>query len=140
MNEGDVVLTALPQADGKLKNRPAAALRKMPPFDDWLVCGITTQQHHEAEGFDDPIRPGHDDDAASGLKAPSLIRLGFLADPPAFDLNNPSCNTHLYYGRRRAIDSPPQPQDRACAECPGEAPAAVALRRRSPSARPVRGG
>ena len=51
MNEGDVVLTVLPQADGRLKNRPAAALRKMPPFDDWLVCGITTQQHHEAEGF-----------------------------------------------------------------------------------------
>ena len=82
MNEGDVVLTVLPQADGRLKNRPAAALRKMPPFDDWLVCGITTQPHHEAEGFDDPIRPGHDDYAASGLKAPSLIRLGFLAVLP----------------------------------------------------------
>lgn len=37
MNEGDVVLTVLPQADGRLKNRPAAALRKMPPLDDWLV-------------------------------------------------------------------------------------------------------
>ena len=82
MNEGDVILTTLPQADGRLKNRPAAALRKMPPFDDWLVCGITTQQHHEAEGFDDPIRPGHDDYAASGLQAPSLIRLGFLAVLP----------------------------------------------------------
>ncbi len=82
MNEGDVVLTALPQADGRLKNRPAAALRKMPPFDDWLVCGITTQQHHEVEGFDDPIGPEHDDYASSGLKAPSLIRLGFLAVLP----------------------------------------------------------
>ena len=68
MNEGDVVLTVLPQADGRLKTRPAAALRKMPPFDDWLVCGITTQQHHEAEGFDDPIRPGHDGYAASGFE------------------------------------------------------------------------
>jgi len=53
VNEGDVVLTVLPQADGRLKNRPAAVLRRMPPFDDWLVCGITTQQQHGAEGFDD---------------------------------------------------------------------------------------
>jgi mRNA interferase MazF len=82
VNEGDVVLTVLPQADGKLKNRPATVLRKMPPFGDWLVCGITTQQHHEAEGFDDPIRPGDDDYVASGLKAPSLIRLSFLAVLP----------------------------------------------------------
>jgi mRNA interferase MazF len=54
----------------------------MPPFDDWLVCGITTQQHNEAEGFDDPIRPEHDDYVTSGLKAASLIRLGFLAVLP----------------------------------------------------------
>ena len=82
MNEGDVVLTVLPEADGRLKNRPRRCSLRMPPFDDWLVCGITTQQHHEAEGFDDPIRPGHDDYATSGLKAPSLIRLGFLAVLP----------------------------------------------------------
>ena len=80
MNEGDVVLTVLPQVDGRLKNRPAAALRKMPPFDDWLVCGITTQQHHQAEGFDDPIRPGHDDYAPSGLKAPAPERHRRLLD------------------------------------------------------------
>ena len=82
MNEGDIVLVVLPQADGRPKNRPAAALRTMPPFGDWLVCGITTQQHHEVEGFDDPSRPGDDDFVASGLKAPSLIRLGFLAVLP----------------------------------------------------------
>jgi mRNA interferase MazF len=82
VNEGDVVLVALPRADGRPKNRPAAALRKMPPFGDWLVCGISTQQRHEVEGFDDPIRPGDDDYVASGLKAPSLIRLGFLAVLP----------------------------------------------------------
>ncbi|MCX6545186.1 MAG: type II toxin-antitoxin system PemK/MazF family toxin [Acidobacteria bacterium] len=82
MNEGDVVLVVLPQADGKPKNRPAAALRRMPPFGDWLVCGITTRQRHEVEGFDDPIRPEDDDYFASGLKAPSVIRLGFLAVLP----------------------------------------------------------
>ena len=38
MNEGDVALTVLPQADGQRKSRPVVALRRMPPFDDWLVC------------------------------------------------------------------------------------------------------
>lgn len=54
----------------------------MPPFDDWLVCGITTQIHHAVDGFDDPIQLEHDDYAASVLKTPSLIRLGFLAVLP----------------------------------------------------------
>ncbi len=30
MNEGDVVLTPLPQADGQPKPRPCVALRRMP--------------------------------------------------------------------------------------------------------------
>ena len=37
MKEGDVILTPLPQADGKIKNRPAIFLREMPPFQDILV-------------------------------------------------------------------------------------------------------
>ena len=76
MKEGDVVLTPLPQADGQIKNRPAIILREMPPYGDFLVCGVSTQFHQEAAGFDDPIRPGDTDFTRSGLKAPSLIRLG----------------------------------------------------------------
>ncbi|MFI5398611.1 MAG: type II toxin-antitoxin system PemK/MazF family toxin [Candidatus Binatia bacterium] len=86
MKEGDVVLTPLPQADGQLKNRPAIILREMPPYGDFLLCGVSTQLHQEAAGFDDPIRPGDTDFATSGLKAPSLIRLGFLAVLPASSL------------------------------------------------------
>ena len=86
MKEGDVVLTPLPQADGQIKNRPAIILRAMPPYADFLVCGVSTQLHHEVVGFDDPIRPGDADFAAGGLKAPSLIRLGFLAVLPATSL------------------------------------------------------
>ena len=69
MKEGDVVLTPLPQADGQIKNRPAIILREMPPHGDFLVCGVSTQLHQEAAGFDDPIRPGDADFANSGLKA-----------------------------------------------------------------------
>ncbi|MGO8698948.1 MAG: hypothetical protein ACLQVY_14635 [Limisphaerales bacterium] len=32
MKEGDIVLTLLPQADGKGKYRPAVVLRRMPGF------------------------------------------------------------------------------------------------------------
>ena len=83
MNEGDVVLTPLPQADGQVKNRPAIVLRTMPPHGDLLVCGVSTQLRHQVAGFDDVIKPGDADFVRSGLKAPSLIRLGFLAVLPA---------------------------------------------------------
>ena len=83
MSEGDVVLVALPQADRRVKHRPAIVLRTMPPHGDLLVCGVSTQLRHEVVGFDDAIRPGDADFEASGLKAASLIRLGFLAVFPA---------------------------------------------------------
>ena len=82
MNEGDVVLTPLPQSDGQIKNRPAIVLRKMPPFGDLLVCGVSTQLHQAVAGFDDLIEPQHEDFRGSGLKAASVIRLGFLAVLP----------------------------------------------------------
>jgi mRNA interferase MazF len=82
VNEGDVALTPLPQADGRVKNRPTIALRRMPGFGDWLVCGVSSQLHQEIAGFDDPILVHHHDYAASGLKSPSLIRLAFLAVLP----------------------------------------------------------
>ncbi|HEX8598397.1 MAG TPA: type II toxin-antitoxin system PemK/MazF family toxin [Chloroflexia bacterium] len=79
MKEGDVVLTAIPQADGQVKNRPTIVLREMPPYDDLLVCGISTQIHQQVQGFDETISPVDDDFAQSGLVSQSLIRLGFLA-------------------------------------------------------------
>ena len=77
-----MALTPLPQADGRVKNRSTIALRRMPGFGDWLVCGVSTQLHQEIAGFDDPILANHGDYAASGLKFPSLIRLGFSAVLP----------------------------------------------------------
>ncbi len=83
MTEGDVVLTPLPQADGRIKARPAILLRRLPPFADWLVCGVSTQLHLAVAGFDDIIDPSQADFRPSGLKAASVIRLGFLAVLPA---------------------------------------------------------
>lgn len=82
MKESDVVLTPVPQADGKIKNRPAIILREMPPYRDLLVCGVSTQLHQYVAGFDEIISAIDADFTLSGLLSESLIRLSFLAVLP----------------------------------------------------------
>lgn len=82
MQEADIALIPIPQADGTMKNRPVILLRELPPYRDFLVCGISTQLHQEVSGFDDIISPSDSDFATSGLRKKSLIRLGFLAVVP----------------------------------------------------------
>ncbi|MFB2835721.1 type II toxin-antitoxin system PemK/MazF family toxin [Floridanema evergladense] len=82
MQEADVVLTPIPQADGTIKNRPVILLRELPPYGDFLVCGVSTQLHQQVTGFDDIISPSDPDFTDSGLRVQSLIRLGFLAVVP----------------------------------------------------------
>jgi len=82
MREGEIILTPLSQADGKVKTRPALALREMPRYGDFLVCGISTQVHLRVPDFDELITSRDEDFAGSGLLADSLIRLGFLAVLP----------------------------------------------------------
>jgi mRNA interferase MazF len=55
MQETDIVLALLPQANGSLKRRPALIFREMPPFKDFLVCGISTQLRQEVKDFDETI-------------------------------------------------------------------------------------
>jgi mRNA interferase MazF len=43
MKECNIVLTPVPQANGGIKNRPALILKEMPKYQDFLVCGISTQ-------------------------------------------------------------------------------------------------
>ncbi|MCU0424236.1 MAG: type II toxin-antitoxin system PemK/MazF family toxin [Candidatus Kapabacteria bacterium] len=85
MNEGRVVIVSLRQADGDSKLRPAVVLRIMPPFNDMLVCGISSQLQHYVPNFDEILRATDDDYAQSGLKTTSLIRLGFLNTLPVLD-------------------------------------------------------
>jgi hypothetical protein len=80
MTEGDVVLTPLPQADGLVKNRPAVVLRAMPPQGDLLVCGVSTQLHHETPGFDEvilvagPLKPTTRDSPECQISRPDPAR------------------------------------------------------------------
>ena len=50
----------------------------MPKFNDFLVCGISTQLHQCVEGFDEIVKPDFD----NRLKRVSVIRLGFLVVEP----------------------------------------------------------
>ena len=79
MKEGDVILVPLPQADGQRKPRPAIILRMLPPFGDFLVCGVSSQLRQQVPGLDELILRTDEDFADSGLQMDSLIRAGFLA-------------------------------------------------------------
>jgi mRNA interferase MazF len=70
------------QSNGMTKDRPVLFLRRMPPFGDFLVCGISTQLQNAVIGLDELIGPGDADFRTSGLKSASLIRLGFLTVLP----------------------------------------------------------
>ncbi len=82
MNEGKVILAALPQADGRAKFRPAIILCEMPPYGDLLICGISSQLHQFVAGFDELIVRTDSDFLTSGLLNDSIIRLGFLMTVP----------------------------------------------------------
>ena len=82
MKQGSVILSALPQADGKLKLRPALLLKQLPGHGDWLLCGISSQLHQFIPGFDLLIDTDNKDYKKSGLKKPGVVRLGFLSVIP----------------------------------------------------------
>jgi mRNA interferase MazF len=82
MREGNIILTATTQADGRRKNRPALVLREMPKYGDLLVCGISTQLKQYIPNFDEIITAEDSDFVDSGLASTSLIRLTFLAVVP----------------------------------------------------------
>ena len=86
MRAGDIILIPLPQADGRIKNRPALLLKRMPPFGDWLVCGISSQLQQAVPAFDEIVARGDPDFPASGLVADSVIRIGFLAVVPSKEI------------------------------------------------------
>ncbi|MGB3586619.1 MAG: type II toxin-antitoxin system PemK/MazF family toxin [Tunicatimonas sp.] len=86
MKEGDIALASLQQADGQRKLRPVLLFKQMPPYQDWLVCGISSQLRQAVANFDEVVQENDDDFLQSGLTVSSVIRLGFLATLPSRDL------------------------------------------------------
>jgi mRNA interferase MazF len=80
MRPGDVVLIRLPQTGGGLpKLRPALVVALLPgPYQDVLICGISTQLHLLHPDWDELVQSTDADFAASSLHATSSIRLSYL--------------------------------------------------------------
>jgi len=80
-SSGNIVLIRFPRLDlGHGKYRPVLLLDKLPgPFQDWLICAITSQLRHNIPDWDEIISPSDTDFEQSGLKVHSLIRIGKLA-------------------------------------------------------------
>ncbi|MEH1919836.1 type II toxin-antitoxin system PemK/MazF family toxin [Nostoc sp.] len=79
MKEGNIILTPIPQANGEIKNRPTLILREIPKYQDFFICGISTQLKQYIPNFDEIISHNDDDFESSGLIRQSVIRLSFLA-------------------------------------------------------------
>lgn len=78
---GQIVLFRFPLTDLRLgKLRPALIIKMLPgQHDDWLICMISSQLHHEIKGVDNIMQTADADFVQSGLKAASLIRTSRLA-------------------------------------------------------------
>ncbi|MEC5129171.1 type II toxin-antitoxin system PemK/MazF family toxin [Verrucomicrobiales bacterium BCK34] len=82
MIPGALILARLQQSDGQIKRRPALILTTMPPYNDLLVCGVSSQLKQEVPGFDEVISVSAPDFLMSGLKVSSVMRLGMIATIP----------------------------------------------------------
>jgi mRNA interferase MazF len=78
---GQLVVTPFPHTDlSNAKLRPVLLLRQASArFDDWLVCMVSSQLQQVDAGLDEMLTPADADFVASGLKAPSVLRLSRLA-------------------------------------------------------------
>ena len=76
---GQIVLFPFPQANlasGKL--RPALLLGKLPgPYDDWLMCMISSQMHQYIKDFDEIVDTSDPDFSHSGFMDVLWISVGF---------------------------------------------------------------
>ncbi len=82
MNEGDIFITTIPQ-DVSGKMRPVLFLRRMPSYNDILVCAISTQQYQLIQGFDLLLSETSTSFKSTGLLKTSVIRLSALAVLPS---------------------------------------------------------
>jgi mRNA interferase MazF len=82
MKAGDVVRWTFFQGDGQRKMRPAIIIGAVPPFNDWLVCAVSTQLHREVKGLDLLLDANHADFARAGLRETSVIRVAQLTTLP----------------------------------------------------------
>jgi PemK-like, MazF-like toxin of type II toxin-antitoxin system len=78
---GDIVLARFPFTDGSgTKLRPVLVLAEVPgPHDDYLVLFISSQVRLAVSGVDVILGVSHPAFAQSGLRLPSVLRVGKIA-------------------------------------------------------------
>ncbi|MEO7485179.1 MAG: type II toxin-antitoxin system PemK/MazF family toxin [Ferruginibacter sp.] len=79
MTEGDILIAKIPQ-DISVKIRPVLFLRRLPSYNDILVCAISTQQHQLIKDFDILLSEASPEFKSTGLLKASVIRLSALAE------------------------------------------------------------
>ena len=78
---GQVAILRFPHADlAPGRPRPVLLITPVPgPYDDWLICMISTQLQQALATFDEVLDEHADDFLRSGLKGARVIRLARLA-------------------------------------------------------------
>ena len=79
MKEGDIVLIDFQQSGGGSKLRPALILKQLPKYNDFLVCGISTQINQNIKDADEILSEDDINFNQTGLHKTSVIRIFFLA-------------------------------------------------------------
>src|SRR5690606_30061194 len=70
------------QGDGQRKMRPAIILGSVPPFNDWLVCAVSSQVQRAVKDLDVVIGTQHPDFHRTGLRMESVVRVAQLTTLP----------------------------------------------------------
>lgn len=83
MENGSIAIASLQQADGIRKNRPVLILCEVPPYRDYLVCGISSQLRQAVKGVDVIIEANEEDFGQTHLQCSSVIRTRYLATLPS---------------------------------------------------------
>ena len=86
MKEGNIIISYMRHSDGSFKKRPALILKQMPKYEDYLICGISTNLSQEIKDFDALLLKNSELFKNTGLYEDSLIRLSHLLVIPIKDI------------------------------------------------------
>ena len=81
-DRGRLVRWTFVQGDGQRKMRPAIILGAVPPFNDWLVCAVSSQVQRAVNDLDIIIDARHPDFHRTGLRMESVVRVAQLTTLP----------------------------------------------------------
>ena len=82
MEVGTVVKAVFPQADRQIKVRPAVIIKFVPPYNDCMICAVSTQTGLLIPELNIMLDKNSYEFTTSGLLRESIIRVGMVATVP----------------------------------------------------------